>query len=399
MDLIFEDRKRRTINKEEEINFSSFSSFHLIAVTARAKGERQLSATDDEDLTVEIDGRAFPKLGTKKALVDSPASFSGGESHDLSETIYFLIFLKGRNHKIILKAEDPPGTATLESLEVYSVNLGSRFDLAPQVRAEEGDRRPWLNFALVDLSLNSFSVSLSLTRRFLDSDDVKVVVDGEVKKNLRNNFRKLWFFISSSLFGEKQGETFATNLPKDLHYLEFSADRMPFFNRITFDLGSAPSSPQGIPTVDNPKWTEDFYDDTEAMLLARMIFGEAENQPKDAKAGVGFTVLNRLKKQQSNWGFNVREIILKESQYDGLWNRYTRDKVRDPLNGAGEKRKQEWQESYEVAREILFNGATDTAFGSTNFHSYADVRDFPDWATDKSHRTKIGEIYFYELER
>jgi spore germination cell wall hydrolase CwlJ-like protein len=135
------------------------------------------------------------------------------------------------------------------------------------------------------------------------------------------------------------------------------------------------------------------------MLMARMILGEAENQPKEAKIGAGFTVLNRLKKQQSTWGFSVRGIILKDNQYDGLWNKNTYGKVRDPLSNASEKRKQEWSESYAVAKNVLSRSVVDTVPGSTNFHSYTDIKEFPFWATDKNYRGKIGKIYFYELEK
>ena len=74
-------------------------------------------------------------------------------------------------------------------------------------------------------------------------------------------------------------------------------------------------------------------------------------------------------------------------------------KVRDPLHDAGEKRLREWHESYEVSVGILTGRLSDSAFGSTNFHSYADVKEFPDWATDRDYRAKLGALYFYELER
>ena len=113
MKLIFEDKKKRIIRNQEEINFSSFSSFHLIVITARARSEKQISktATDDEELTVKIDGKAFPKLGSKEALLDSPAAFNGGQLHNLAKTVYFLTFLQGREHTITLETDPPHNTA------------------------------------------------------------------------------------------------------------------------------------------------------------------------------------------------------------------------------------------------------------------------------------------------
>ncbi|MDA2936415.1 hypothetical protein MYX06_04325, partial [Patescibacteria group bacterium AH-259-L05] len=65
--LIYQDKTKRTIYNQEKINFSSYSSYHLIAITASAKGEKQLGedATDDEDLIVIIDNKTFPKLNSK----------------------------------------------------------------------------------------------------------------------------------------------------------------------------------------------------------------------------------------------------------------------------------------------------------------------------------------------
>jgi len=60
-----------------------------------------------------------------------------------------------------------------------------------RVRAEDGDRRDWLTFALVDASLESFTPGLVLKRRFLDSDDVKITIDDSIKQahyDNRQNF-------------------------------------------------------------------------------------------------------------------------------------------------------------------------------------------------------------------
>src|SRR3989338_6398182 len=114
MQLALKDNKKRPVSNHEEIKFSSFSSYHLLALTARVKGKKQISgtATDDEDLTVEIDGKTFPKLKSTDRLIDSPAAFSGGRLHNLAKTVYFLVFLKGKGHSVLLKTDDPSGSAT-----------------------------------------------------------------------------------------------------------------------------------------------------------------------------------------------------------------------------------------------------------------------------------------------
>lgn len=407
MKVIYEDRKKRVIKNQEEIKFSSSSNFHLIILTGRAKGEKQISgpSTDDEELTLEIDGKVFPKLGAdSKNVLDSPAAINRGRSHNLSKTVYFLIYLSGKDHKIILKTDNPPDTATFESLEVYTLDLTDTLTLEPKLKAEDGDRKEWITFVLDNTPLQDLAVTITYSRRKRDSDDVKVKIDGQIQGNILRDIKHfLWYFVGSliPLISPTRTETqvFTANLSQGLHYIELDADRMPTLEKITINFGNTLLAPKRIPTVDDPQWTGDFADDTEEILMARMILGETENQPKEARIGVGFTVLNRLKKQNPNWGYSVREIILKDSQYDGMWNEYTYQKVRDPLSDTSENRLQQWKESYEVAVGVLSTKLSDTAKGATNFHSFTDPKDFPNWATRETYRAKLGDIYFYELEK
>ncbi|MBI3443722.1 hypothetical protein HY008_03550 [Candidatus Woesebacteria bacterium] len=71
---------------------------------------------------------------------------------------------------------------------------------------------------------------------------------------------------------------------------------------IVFNFGKELPIPGGIPTVDNPKWTGSFYDDTEVMLLSRAIYGEAGGEPKEAKVAVGWAIRNRVEDSRNRWG-------------------------------------------------------------------------------------------------
>lgn len=406
MKLIKVDKQKRIITVQEEIPFTSLSGYHLIILSARAKGEKQISdsSTDDEELTIQIDDRLFPKLNSPNRFVDSPAAVNGGRLHDLSKTIYILTLLKGKNHKIILKADNPPGTATFESLEIYSVGFTDLIILDPKIQAEDGDRREWITFVLDNLPLQEINITVTYSRRERDSDAIKVKIDGQTQGNILRNIKHLLWYFAGLLIPKisptkTESQTFTTNLSSGLHYIELNADRMPILEKITLDFGSELSIPKRIPTVNDPEWTGDFSADPDEILLTRLILGEAENQPKDAKIGVGFTVLNRLKKKNPNWGYSIREIILRDYQYDGMWNENTYQKVRDPFKDTSEKRRKEWQECYEIAVSILSGNLSDTADGATNFHSFQIPKDFPVWATKETFKIKLGNIYFYELEK
>lgn len=405
MKTVKEDRQKRIIKGQEKVKFSSDSSFHLIAITARAKGEKQLGdlATDDEDLTVQIDDKTFPKLGST-VLVNSPAAFNGGKLHNLTKTVYFITYLQGKDHQLILNADNPPGTATFEKLEIYTLDPTGTLTLEPKIQAEDGDRREWITFVLDNIPLKDVSIIITYSRRKRDSDDVKIKIDGQTQGSILRDIKHfLWYFAGSLIPlispTRTDTQTFTTNFLSGLHYIELDADRMPLLEEITFNFGTKLLTPKRIPTLDDPKWTENFDDDTEEILLARLILGEAERQPKEAKIGVGFTVLNRMKKKNPNWGYSVREIILKDNQYDGIWNEYTYQKVRDPLDDTSERRRREWQESYQIAGGVLTGNISDTTNGATNFHSFKDSKDFPVWATKDTYKIKFGDIYFYELEK
>lgn len=259
MKTVKEDRQKRIIKGQEKVKFSSYSSFHLIAITARVKGEKQLgnSATDDEDLTVYIDDKTFPKLGSNR-LIDSPAAFNGGKLHNLTKTVYFITYLQGKNHQLLLNADNPPGTATFESVEVDTLDSTGTLTLEPKIQAEDGDRREWITFVLDGFSLNSFTVVLGLKRRLIDSDDVKVIIDGRIQRNFRSIFHKYWYFIGSLLTGETQSATFTPNLEPGLHYIEFWADRMPVFNSIEIKLRKKITNKDNIKQYQDTKFSRDY---------------------------------------------------------------------------------------------------------------------------------------------
>lgn len=232
MELVYEHSKEE-LSKQKDISFSiDADGIYLIKVEARASEEKQLRRTDDEDLRIEIDKRKFPQLTNSKRYFDSPASFSGGTLKGLKKQIFLILPLKEGKHVISLITDI---SASLEKIEIFKISSDlSELELEINDQAEDGDRRPWITFALVDVGCEKFMVNLNLKKRFLDSDDVKVIIDGDIKRNNRSLLHKFWYFIASIFTGEMQQETFIVNLPAGLHYIEFWADRMPTFKTITF---------------------------------------------------------------------------------------------------------------------------------------------------------------------
>lgn len=400
MILLHEERKR-VIKGQEKINFSSFSSLHLITISARVRGKKQISgdATDDEDLVIKIDGKSYPKLSDPARKIDYPAAFSGGSLHDLAKSVYFLSFLKGKDHQIELLTDKPQDTATLESLTIDISSLGQELFLKPEDKAEDGDRRPWVTFVLDNLPLEILTVTLTYSRRKWDSDDVKIIVDDKVQFNLLGGIKRfLWRYLGSWLppfISKTETEIFPVNLSPGLHYVEFWADRMPVLHSINLGFGTTPPPPQGIPTVDSPDWTNDFYDDTEEMLLARVVYGEVGGESYEAKVAVGWSIKNRVEDSRGRWGRHYHEVILQGQQYDALWDKRTYDKVRKPPISENKKEKEVWDDSYRAGVQVISGQTPDPTRGANHFYATTIPRPF--WADEKEFTVEIGITRFYRL--
>ncbi|MEK7649053.1 MAG: cell wall hydrolase [Patescibacteria group bacterium] len=121
-----------------------------------------------------------------------------------------------------------------------------------------------------------------------------------------------------------------------------------------------------ISSAINLRWTGDFHDDPEDIILARLIFGEAEDQSREAKIWIGGSVLNRVRAKA--WPNTIQDVVLQRGQYDPF-KKTDRNfkKITDPLTGAGKARKTAWEESYEMARGLL-SGNIANPSTATHFH-------------------------------
>ncbi|MDA2922968.1 cell wall hydrolase [Patescibacteria group bacterium AH-259-L07] len=407
--LIYQDKTKRTIYNQEKVRFFSPSGYYLVVITARAKSEKQLGeyVTDDEDLTVKIDNKTFPKLKSKD-LIDSPAAFSGGKLHNLAKTVYFLTFLHGKEHTITLLADKPTNTATFESLEIYRLQeLTRKLKLSPHIQAEDGDRRPWITFVLDNLPLRSLKATITYSKRKHDSDDVKVKIDGKIQTSSLSGIKHFfWKFIGSHLSWEFPTKTrtkrFWPWVPQGLHYIEFDADRMPILHKIVINFGRKPSipeqiSPKQIPTVDNPKWTGDFRDDTEHMLLARAIFGEARSEvlSDNTRIAIGWSIRNRVD-NPGWWGDSYHSVILEPKQYSTFRiSDPNRPFVENPLRADNFIDKKAWQNCYKIAGQVIRGEVQDPTNGANHYYDESIAR--PKWLTQENFIIKLDTIFFHRL--
>jgi hypothetical protein len=122
--------------------------------------------------------------------------------------------------------------------------------------------------------------------------------------------------------------------------------------------------------------TDSFYDDTEDVLLARMILGEAESCTKLEKIKIAWTALNRLVLGRGIYGKTLNEVILSPNQYS-CFNKEMDSHIflKDPL------RHNEYFASYfQLAQEILNGKYPDPTGGAISYYNPDLVKEKPDWA-------------------
>lgn len=273
-------------------------------------------------------------------------------------------------------------------------------------QAEDGDRRPWLTIALVNLPLKNIDLDATAKGRWGDSDDLKLIIDSNIKLNpsklaiLRRDWLISGSLLKKLLRNERQQFAFEEDLPSGAHYIELWVDRMPRVHRLVLDFGNVELEPdelpKRVPTVEDPKWTGDFGDDNQAILLARLIFGEAEGESQETKIWVGASVINRLN-AQTWWGDTLHEVILKEGQYDP----FKKDdpvfkKITDPLNTEQKFQKEAWLQSYDIAKALL-SGDVLIPTEATHFHGIGVNREWflENVVPNGRFLEQVGNTHFY----
>lgn len=225
-----EIKKKITNAFQYTINISE-AGLVAIFVSARCKS--------NEDLRVEINGLKFREIPPEKnvQLFNIPPAFNGSKLKGLGKIVIFLTVLDTGKHTINLI---PRNGAFIEEIEVQELAGKQDLEIEIENKAEDGNRRPWITFVLIDLPLKYLVADIVTKWRFRDSDDVKLIVDNKIQKNNFSIFYRNWLWAGSVFkeFFQKENQikNVETNLLQGIHYIEFWADRMPVLRQIKFNL-------------------------------------------------------------------------------------------------------------------------------------------------------------------
>lgn len=219
-------------NNKKEFSISK-QGLYAILISASCKSGRFFGLWGGEDLRVEIDDIKLREIPAEKnsQYYNIPPAWNGSKLKGLTKTIIFLLNLKEGDHTIKFF---PKNTATLEKEpEIIKIEDPNNIKLNLNQQAQNGNRRPWITLALIDLPLRILDASIKCEKRFLDSDDVKLIINGKTIEN-KNSSRwgKNWYWQGRKIQGGTIDERFYLDLEKSNHYIEFWADRMPTIESI-----------------------------------------------------------------------------------------------------------------------------------------------------------------------
>lgn len=385
------------LEKKENISQIKFNytfevkenGIYVLLVSARAKSWFQnlikfISFFKDDNLAVKINGNGFPKLFGKEGDFDGEAAWNGNKLKGLKQINLFVVYLEKGKQNLEFLAK---GSPVLELIEVYRVDKNKIFIDPSKYGIEEGNRRPWFKLLTQNVGVVSVSANAITDLKSEDDNDLQIRINGTREQNHADKAHKYWYWCGRVLKGQSKTFERTVNLKPGFNYIEFWADGAPLFNELNVRVTLS----DRIPTVDDPAWTGDFYDDSEEIILARLIFGEARGQSEEAKIWAASTVLNRIK---GWWPDTIHEVILQDQQYRSFnQDDPNRSIVENPLHDLTQK--QSWLDSYRVAEGIL-NGNISVPSETTHFHDTRQSQeDFMRLIPDGKFLKKIGNLYFY----
>ena len=404
MKQILEEKLDRVI-KEREFKWSFLieeNGIYGIEITASARSWWQnllesRAFLKDDNLTLKIDNISFSKKSGKRGLFDSEVAWNGNNLKGLKKTNFFILKLNRGTHVLVFLANQTP---KIEIIQIFKIEENELSYLPKDnYPTQEGNRRQWLTIVLYNFGLNSLKIKASAKqgKTFLffkkDDSDLKLIINGQIQKNQEPKSHKNWFWCGNTLKGKSKLFEKELNLGSDIHYLEFWTDRNPEVEEITIGIEEL----KKIPTVDDPKWTGNFKDDPEEILLARTIYGEMGGESYEGKVAVGWAIRNRVEDPKQRWGKTYHDVVLHPFQFEPfndpkktVFKKITNPPTDDSIEGKA------WQESFQAAMGVILGKVTDPTKGANHFLA-KNAYPGPSWAKEDKFTVEIGNSKFYKL--
>lgn len=408
--LIKSFKEQKTIEKLEEYTFPvKETGIYFVEITARARSWWQKYFRNffgDDELKIEINGIDYFRELNKNQK--NAIKFNGNNIKNLQKTIIFIVYLEKRDVDCLIRLI-PKHKPTLELINIYQAT-DSKVSYEPTTNnpADDGHNHQWFSIIFSGQFLSDFSIIASCEdgkqhqTNNRDDDDLQLIIDGERIKNSTLKSHKYWYWCGNVLKGHTKTYTHKSGFASGYHTIELNADRSPKLDRIYLDI-NIPQIPQQPvvhkPTKNNPKWTGNFDDDTEEMILARAIWGEARSTSKQARIAVAWSIKNRLGTKKK-WN-TYHHIILDSAQYSAFWEEPPDNDnlkaLRDPIGTTDNPDDhQKWKETYDIAEQVIKGEILDPTDGAN--HYYDDSIGPPSWAINIKPKLEIENLNFFYVK-
>lgn len=255
--------KKEIINKkiEEEFIYDfniSKSGLYLIEIIASAKSWWQklvkFESFQDDDLFVRLDEIDFPKLSGKKGLFNGEAAWNGNNLGGLSKTNLIVTELDKGNHVLKFYPHHSPNLVSINVVKIDSDVV--EFQPTDNNPPEDGNCRQWITVILADLPLKSLCIKATADRRNrYDADDIKLIIDGQIRANEKSKLHKNWYWCGQLLKGQEKEFSEELNLPQKLHYIELWADKTPMLKTVILKVAAGDANDY---VNKSKKWWEDW---------------------------------------------------------------------------------------------------------------------------------------------
>lgn len=129
-----------------------------------------------------------------------------------------------------------------------------------------------------------------------------------------------------------------------------------------------------------------FSEDSDEVLLARMLFGEARSCSDLEKVAIGYTAVNRVNDSAKRFGRSLKEVILAKGQYSCFNKSKENKKNRAKLMNPESYESEVFRNCLSIAQGLLKRNYKDPA-GANHYHE-ANIEQ-PSWANKMK---RIGQI-------
>lgn len=199
------------------------------------------------DLRVGIDEIKLRELPAEDKIQDYkiPPSWNGNELKGTPKTVVLILELLRGEHSLKFEAE---GEAEL--LAEPKINFLERESLVAvlkNIQSPKKNRQPWVTAVLINLPLKYLDISATCRKNFLDSDDLQLIIDGEIQKHPGSLWwGKKWLWQGRLSKGITETRRIYKKLDRGIHYIELWADVAPTIESFQLSLG-AESMPEELP--------------------------------------------------------------------------------------------------------------------------------------------------------